>query len=110
MPDQRDPPGVLIQFEPAAEDDLGAARDWYFENAGPFVVRKFDEALVNLLELLREFPESAPISLDDRLRSRPMGSFPYTLYYELVEARLIVHALKHQRRKPWSFLREDPVH
>lgn len=85
-----------------AEQELEEAAA-YYEAQSPGLASDFVEAVEREVNLLLEFPESAPIIRAD-VRARPLPRFPYTLLYISSRDELRILAVMHQSRRPLYWL------
>ena len=87
-----------IEVLPQAETEAREAFLWYFERspiaADAFRVELLD-AIDRLNETAKDWPEDA-----DGMRHYHFRHFPYTVMYEVVDQKVTVFAVAHQRRRP----------
>jgi plasmid stabilization system protein ParE len=76
-----------------AEQDIVAACQWYAAQGEGLDVR-FLEALDDTLRRVTTFPESSPI-VDTIHRRVLLRTFPYGVYYQLDQERIVVKAVLH---------------
>ena len=65
---------------------------------------RFIRVVEEVCDKIGEFPEAgAPLGRKDRKRRVPR--FPYDVVYRIAEERILVLAIKHQRRRPgyWTW-------
>jgi toxin ParE1/3/4 len=48
------------------------------------------------------FPFIGRMTDDANLRVLPIGRYPYVVFYEVIEGEVVVHHIRHGRRKPPS--------
>lgn len=82
-----------------AQDELNEARDYYLAHANANIAASFLKHVQSAIELLCERSDlGVPVS--KRLRSWGVRRFPYNIIYRVVDDKLVVHAIAHQRRRP----------
>jgi toxin ParE1/3/4 len=89
----------LNRFHHTARRELKEAAEWY-EQEVPGLGKQFLDEVAAALEILQEFPRSAPV-VRGALRCQVLARFPYNLIYEPWEdGSLYVLAVAHQKRRP----------
>lgn len=87
-----------LDLLPEAEAEIREAFLWYFERS-PMAARAFRAEVFAAMDALSDQAHIwAPN--EDGIRKYILSHFPYTVYYELSEQRVVVFAVGHQRRKP----------
>jgi len=89
-------PRVVISR--VAKMDINASARWY-DARTPRLGADFLAAVQDVIEQLREFPESGPL-VYRTLRHLLLDRFPYTLFYVYDSGRVRVIAVMHWRRDP----------
>lgn len=84
-------------LHPAAEQELREALG-YYANEVEGLDARFMEAIEKATSLLCVFPNLAR-ALDDQYRAYPLKKFPYSLVYRVLDDRLLVVAVAHQKRR-----------
>jgi plasmid stabilization system protein ParE len=97
-----------VDIQRLAEQDLFNAIDYYVENA-PRVGDRFQAAIDRTMELIGRSPRSGSLSLADTfeiegLRYRVVKSFPYSVFYQELDARVIVLRVLHHGRDAENLL------
>ena len=90
-----------------AERDIANACDWYDEQR-PDLCDRFMEDLLATITTITERPTSCPTVLKD-VRALLCDTFPYRVYFKIVNQRISILAVYHTARDPaqWaSFDRE----
>ncbi|MBV1861391.1 MAG: type II toxin-antitoxin system RelE/ParE family toxin [Nannocystaceae bacterium] len=87
---------VVLTVE--ARDELREATQWYAERSVP-VARRFVAAYRHARGLVVEAPERWP-EIEDGIRRVVLSTFPYSLLYVVEQDRVMVLAVKHDRRHP----------
>ena len=95
---------VMAHPEARAELDDAAA---YYERERRGLGRDFRLEFEIALGRLVEFPELYAIETED-FRACPLYRFPYTIYYPILEDRIWIAAVAHQRRRPGYWGRRRP--
>lgn len=87
-----------VDLLPEAEAEIREAFLWYFERS-PLAADAFRSEVFDAMDGLADQAHMwAPD--EDGIRKYILSHFPYTVYYELTEQRVVVFAVGHQRRKP----------
>jgi plasmid stabilization system protein ParE len=77
---------VKLLLRPAAAVDIRAARDYYYDEAGPGLQEDLAEDLDRLFARLEAFPRSAPVVVGyEPIRRALLRRFPYAVFYRLTE-------------------------
>lgn len=83
---------------PEANDDLLEARAWY-DNIRPQLGERFARAVEDAVETIAEHPLQFPVVHRNRRRAG-VHRFPYGIFFEAQEHRVVVIACFHGRRDP----------
>jgi plasmid stabilization system protein ParE len=100
--------GLIIHTDAQQEADGAAA---YYDNIQPGLGRDFLEELDRAVQLAAQVPKTfSPVIIpgDPReVRKTFVQRFPYTVYFEVRAADIIVLAISHQKRRPlyWTHRR-----
>ena len=86
-------------LHPGAEQDIADALDFYTEQAGPLVARRFFNEFERVANLLVEYPGLGTPTTRGR-RVFPLRVFPYSVVYRELENAIRIVVVRHQRRKP----------
>ncbi|MFM8251820.1 MAG: type II toxin-antitoxin system RelE/ParE family toxin [Planctomycetota bacterium] len=84
---------VRIIIEPEAKSDIRAARD-YYRDKGERVAKRFQNELIELLDLLSQHPESVAIAFG-RTRLKSMRFFPYVIGFIYCEQAIHVTGVQY---------------
>lgn len=88
---------------PAARAELIGAVKWY-EGRQPGLGERLNSYLMSHLELVREWPDSAPLHRGRQripvIRRKGVRVFPYGIIYFVSDDKLIVVAYAHDKRSP----------
>jgi plasmid stabilization system protein ParE len=87
-----------VVWIPEANEDLLEARAWY-ENIRLQLGERFALAVAATVEAVAERPLQFPVVYRDRRRAG-VRRFPYGIFFELQEHRVVVIACFHGRRDP----------
>jgi plasmid stabilization system protein ParE len=87
-----------VVWTPEANEDLLDARAWY-DNIGPDLGERFALAVEATVEAVAEHPTQFPVVYRNRRRAG-VRRFPYSVFFELQEHRIVVIACFHGRRNP----------
>jgi len=87
-----------VVWIPDANQDLLAARAWY-ANIHPELAERFALAVEATVEALAQRPLQFPM-VHRSIRRAGVRRFPYGLFFEVQENRIVVTACFHGRRDP----------
>ena len=87
-----------VVWVPEAHKDLLEAREWY-ANIRPELGERFALAVEATVEELAEHPLQFPL-LHRSTRRAGVRRFPYGLFFEVQEHRIVIIACFHGRRNP----------
>jgi plasmid stabilization system protein ParE len=87
-----------VILRPRAEDDIGAAFQWY-ESQRPTLGEDFLGRLRQTLEGIGRIPESSPL-IYKSVRRVLVAKFPYVVFYVAQPTRVVVLAVLHTSRNP----------
>jgi toxin ParE1/3/4 len=90
-----------ILIRPKATADFRAAAHWY-ESQRKGQGAKFLASVNEAIDRLRATPNMHQIVVDD-IRRKLLRTFPYFLYYQVEERRVVVIGLFHTSRDPQSW-------
>ena len=87
-----------VVWTPEANEDLLEARAWY-DNLRPQLGDRFAEAVEATVETIAEHLLQFAVVYQDRRRAG-VHRFPYGIFFEVQEHRIVVIACFHGRRDP----------
>lgn len=87
-----------LALREAAFADIDAAEGWY-ENKEPGLGSQFVDAVDRTLALIEENPRAYPV-VENTIRRAVVRRFPYSVFYVVEEARVVVLAVFHQAMSP----------
>jgi len=87
-----------VVWTPESDADLGEARAWY-NNIRPELGEHFALAVEATVEVIAENPLQFPVAYRSRRRAG-VRRFPYGIFFEIQEHRIVVIACFHGRRNP----------
>ena len=87
-----------VILRPGAEDDIGAAFQWY-ESQQAALGEDFLARLRQTLEAIGRMPESPPL-IYKRVRRALVAKFPYLVFYVAKPTSVVVLAVLHTSRNP----------
>ncbi|GDX83016.1 hypothetical protein LBMAG42_48270 [Deltaproteobacteria bacterium] len=82
--------------------ELLQERGWYRERSEQAALG-FDTTVAAAVALIVETPEVAPVwspMAHRRVRQWPLRRYPFCLFYVVLDARLVILAVAHVRRRP----------
>lgn len=85
---------MTYSLHPEVEQDIADALDFYTEQAGLFVARRFLNEFERVAQLLVEHPGFGTPTTKGR-RVFPMQIFPYSLVYRSVETSIRIIVVSH---------------
>jgi toxin ParE1/3/4 len=95
-----------VVFAPAAERDISDAFLWYRERNN-VAADGFRTEVFDAVDRIAEAPLCRPPD-DEGNRMRVLKRFPYSVYYEVVEATITILAVAHHRRRPNYWRTSNP--
>ena len=87
-----------VVWTPDANEDLLEARAWY-DNIRTELSERFAEAVEATVETIAEHPLQFPVVHRNRRRAG-VWRFPYGIFFEVQDSRIVVIACFHGRRNP----------
>ena len=87
-----------VVWTPDANEDLLEARAWY-DNIRPALGDRFASAVEATIKAIAQHPMQFPIVYRGRRRAG-VRRFPYGIFFEVQEHRIVVIACFHGRRDP----------
>jgi len=87
-----------VFWTPEANQDLLDARTWY-DNVRPELGERFALAVETAVEAIADHPLQFPITYQSRRRAG-VRRFPYGMFFEVQNNRIVVIACFHGRRNP----------
>lgn len=84
---------IRVVIEPAAKQDIRAARDYYADK-GENTASDFRDELNRAFDLFTRYPEATAIAFG-RTRLKPMRQFPYVIGYIFHEGVIHVTGVQH---------------
>jgi plasmid stabilization system protein ParE len=87
-----------VVWIPEADAELKEARAWY-DNLRPELGDRFALAVEEMIDAVAEHPLQFPVVYRGRLRAG-VRRFPYGIFFEVQEQRIVVIACFHGRRNP----------
>jgi plasmid stabilization system protein ParE len=89
---------VVVNFHPAALEELRQARRWYEERSPVSALglaQEIDRAVLQISEAPARYPRA-----EYGTRRFLLARFPFTLFYRASESEIVVVAVAHQKRRP----------
>jgi plasmid stabilization system protein ParE len=87
-----------VVWLPEADADLKEARAWY-DNVRSELGERFAYAVEDTVETISESPLQFPV-VHRKLRRAGVRRFPFGIFFEVQESRIVVIACFHGRRDP----------
>jgi plasmid stabilization system protein ParE len=92
---------LRVAFSSAARRDLLEVEAWYRPRSSS-ALASFIRELNAALRFIADYPEGAPLFLDDA-RGKTLSRFPYSVVYKIKRDRILVLAIVDERRKPGTY-------
>lgn len=89
-----------VRVRPRAELELYAAATWYEAQRAALGTRFLDEVTAVLASLRTDALHYAEVQ--SNVRRVLTRRFPYGVYYQVSDDRVVVLTVLHQRRQPWT--------
>lgn len=89
-----------LWIELGAKQDIRDAFDYYENEAGIEIARRFRDSIRVGMARVREAPERWPIFNEEGERHHVIQKFPYLIIYSVRGATIVVFAVAHTRRAP----------
>lgn len=88
---------VILQ---PAQQDIRKAAHWY-NDRDPGLGRRFTAAIRENIEVIKNYPESAPLRYEN-IRTSPIEKFPFMIHYRVENKnhRIVVSAVFHTSLSP----------
>jgi plasmid stabilization system protein ParE len=87
-----------LAFHVLAREEVSDAYQ-YYESRRPGLGDSFFESLDEIFDLIAENPNLFPVDFEE-VRKAPIKKFPFTIYYEMVEAEIFIYSVFHQSQEP----------
>lgn len=88
----------LLIYTPDADDDVVESYNWY-ESREPGLGEEFLRCVEACLLTIQRHPNIFPIAID-RFRHVPIRRFPFEIFYEATDDRIIVYSVFHCAQDP----------
>jgi addiction module RelE/StbE family toxin len=88
-----------VRYARRAIADLIGIAD-YIRERNPRAAETVADRIRASIARLGMFPFIGRPTDDPSLRILPIGRYPYVVYYEVIEGDVVVHHIRHGRRKP----------
>ncbi|MCJ2141232.1 type II toxin-antitoxin system RelE/ParE family toxin [Methylobacterium sp. E-066] len=92
---------MKLRFTRPALTDLAALTE-YIEARSPEGARHVRRRIKDALERLADYPMLGQQTDDPTIRRLTTIPYPYLIFYEVTDAAIIVHAVRHSARDPGS--------
>lgn len=94
-----------FELQPRADRELNESAG-YYEGQVPGLGDRFLDDFMALMRRLLDHPRSGVV-VEEEIRVARFRRFPYDVYYQIEETRLVVLAIADQRREPGSWKRDS---
>jgi len=85
-------------LSPFAELDLDSIQEWYIKY-DQVIFKKFDIEFENCLGHILSNPHQYPV-VHNSIRRAILKQFPYSLFFKIIEDRIIILSVIHHKRNP----------
>ena len=89
---------INISFHPSAIIDVNLSQNWYGQES-KMAADKFSLSIMKSIKNLEKFPLSFPTYFAN-IRRAVVHGFPYNIYYQLENYKIIILAVAHTHRDP----------
>jgi plasmid stabilization system protein ParE len=89
----------IVEFRPAARAEFDEAAEWYGIQE-PGLRTAFVQAIDETLLRVKDSPQHFPVVHGSNIRRALIRKFPYAVFFEVRNDRIIVLALFHTSRNP----------
>jgi toxin ParE1/3/4 len=72
----------------------------YIEERSPVGARHVQARIKAIINLVLEHPNAGQLTSNGRLRRMVASPYPYLVFYEATEDRIVIHGLRHTARRP----------
>ncbi len=93
--------GLRLVVRPQAQREFLAGRDWYEERQSGLGA-DFIVAVERTIERIEALPSSFP-TVHAEIRRAVLRSFPYAVFFQVLEEEIVILGVVHNRRHPRSW-------
>lgn len=90
---------MKVKFNSLAEMEFLQAVQFY-EERSTGLGKTFRHAVEKTIELIRQFPNAAPLVRGDVHKRAVQKKFPYSLVYSVEDDAIYIISIMHQKRRP----------
>ena len=90
---------MKLRYSRRAVSDLVAIAD-YIRERNPKAAEAVEQRIRSSINQLTMFPFSGRPTDDPTIRMFPIVRYPYLVFYEVSESEIVVHHIRHGRRRP----------
>ena len=90
---------MTYSLHPGAEQDIADALDFYTEQAGLLIAKRFLDEFERVAKLMVAHPGFGTPTTNGR-RVFPLRVFPYSVVYRDLQTGIRIVVVRHQHRKP----------
>ena len=72
----------------------------YLEERSPLGAHHVQARIQAVVDLLLRHPRAGQLTSNRRLRRLVVSPYPYLLFYEATEDRIVIHGVRHAARRP----------
>ena len=99
---------MRLRYTLPALADLTATLD-YIAAYSPQGARRVQARLQAIIDLLLQYPKIGRRTSDPTIRRIGATPYPYLIFYEATESEIIIHAIRHGARDPFSMPGSGPA-
>jgi plasmid stabilization system protein ParE len=90
---------LTLTIHEVAETELNEAADFY-DLESPGLGTVFIDEIQRAITHIAQYPEASTL-IQDRVRIKHLGRFPYSLMYRVLPNEIRILAIAHQKRRPF---------
>jgi toxin ParE1/3/4 len=90
---------MKVHYSKSAVADLIAIADYIVEH-NPRAAEEVEKRIRASIGQLETFPFSGRPTDDPDIRMFPIVRYPYLVFYEVADGEIVIHRIRHGRRKP----------
>ena len=96
---------MKISVHRLAERELDVAMEFYSVSE-PGVERDLIDSVKDAINEIQQFPLASQIEIDD-IRRKVVKTFPFSIYYRVINSTIRVVAIAHHSREPYYWIDRD---
>jgi toxin ParE1/3/4 len=89
-----------LEFDRDAQSEFDDGADWYLDQGGDELKKKYIDAVRAALHAIVEHPTVFPVAFGSNVRRSNVGNFPYVILFEEQDHRILIYSVFHTSRNP----------